>query len=80
MRNAAADATTLLQSFKQAVPMTAQRSDGGGGRRSNSRGGSSQSGKVSRRRSETAKFGLEAAAGAATLSKSSSVAVGVGAL
>ena len=31
MRNAAADATTLLQSFKQTVPMTAQRSNGGGG-------------------------------------------------
>ena len=77
MRNAA-DATTLLQSLKPAVPVAAaaQSSDGGG---CNSRGGS-QSGKVRRRRSETAKFGLEAAAGAATLSKSSSVAVGVGAL
>ena len=61
MRNAA-DATTLLQSLKPAVPVVAaaaQSSDGSNG--SNSRGGS-QSGKVRRRRSETAKFGLEVAA------------------
>jgi hypothetical protein len=65
MRNAA-DATTLLRPLKLELP--AAHCDGGQGAAwqlvAHSTRGGSQSGKV-RRRSETAKFGLEAAAEAA---------------
>jgi hypothetical protein len=75
MRNAA-DATTLLRPLKLELP--AAHCDGGQGAAwqlvAHSTRGGSQSGKV-RRRSETAKFGLEAAAEAAAASAAQAVAV-----